>query len=224
MLFFNFGCKNSPTFNHDNERDPLSSSFEVPELNSFTIDPNYVNDNRLNGFNLGWSMQENVYFDGFTLQLYDPESQEFIDYQTFPPSSNSFYDTNRSLPLDIVYRIKSFIKIGKDSYLFSGPSEVSYKQNVTEIEAYFINIRAIEVVWNHDIQSSMRLKIERQINDGEFTLIREPRSGVYRRSFIDQLDPNLEDKIRYRAYARTNFSETDTVYSDTISLINYTMN
>lgn len=211
-------CHEIPSISIDNEKDPLNSSFKLPQITSFTLKPNFVNNNHIYGFNLNWSAQENIYFEGFILQLYDPEVKDFTDYKKFSTSDNSFFDTSIRLPLDLRYRIATYTETGENSYLFSSPSEVSFKQNVTDLDAYFISNRAIEVTWQHEISSSLRIQIERQINDGEYELFTEPKTNITHRSKIDQIDPNIDDEIRYRAYAKTNFNETDTVYSNTISL------
>lgn len=209
------GCKKAPTFSMDNELDPFNENYEIGPPKNFSLqflDRTFQAD----GISLRWEHPgENYIIDGFLLKLFKPEKGKFTEYKRFAPQDDDFVDYSIELPLNTLYKLFSFVEISEDSIRLSSAETVSFIQNITEFEASILNKSKVKINWEHQIlNQNAAIHLERKINQQDFEMV--SAFTQEKNNFTDEFEININDEISYRIFAKTDFSESDTLFSETI--------
>jgi hypothetical protein len=212
-----FGCKNIPTFTPENELDPFNENFVIAPPANFTLQA-VEGSQGANGYYLRWRIPRLDYeIDGFLLKLFDPESEQFTVYQTFNSETNNFYDFTATLPLKVSFQLFTFIEVSEDSVRLSAPKEVSFIQRMTKFDASILNKTQINIDWQHQVTNKEAIiYLERKLNEEDFGII--STFNPYKKNYVDDFQIQIDDEISYRIYAKTDHSESDTLFSEIIEL------
>lgn len=218
LLIFLSACKNAPTFLPDNVLDPTNENYEISPPHNFILQVNTFHG-VYDSIYLKWNHPGEEYFiDGFLLNIYNPEIEEFVEYKRFSADNNHYHIKTNDLPLHLSFNLHSFVEIDIDTIRTSEPQSVLLNQEFKEIDVSLFSNKKVEVSWEHLIFShDARIYLEKAINGSSFEAVSE--FNLFTKKFTEDVNIDINDKLIYRLYAKTNYSQSDTLYSDIVTFL-----
>tara|TARA_R100000908_G_scaffold59878_1_gene36756 strand:+ start:7524 stop:9560 length:2037 start_codon:yes stop_codon:yes gene_type:complete len=173
LLLSVFGCKNSPTFNADNELDPWSEHYflEAPSNIQVELGSEYVNS--IEVLKVKWNYPDSeLYVDKFKIFRSDTDTSDFREIGQIPKSLwNSRYQYIDNIDyngVNVWYKIQAIIE-GKEGINYSESKPVSYSASEVEISASiqpFVTNPTVKLEWQYsELNDNVKIEIYSNTNE-----------------------------------------------------------